>query len=331
MKLDKTQIGKIIHNVINYDLDENGALHFRRFQDSQLASYENEAHHWVVRANASASVTFDFLTDSEYLALKFDLFPGSSKLMASFDLYIDGVFFEHTAFDNLDAKLISFALPEGQHRVTLYFPWTAETVVNEVHLSDGASIKEITKKRKVIFLGDSITQGYVTEFPSLSYVNQVANDTDSEVLNQGIGGYYFGANSIDESLASFNPDLIVIAYGTNDYSKHDSKEVFEASASTYIEKLTAIFPNTKMLAVLPIYRNDENHNARERYREYTLSDAREILAGIYGKYENIRILTETGIPRIPEVFVADFLHPNELGFSFMAKSIGKEISKWQNK
>jgi hypothetical protein len=99
-------------------------------------------------------------------------------------------------------------------------------------------------------------------------------------------------------------------------------------ASAYVEKLTSLFPDTKMVAVLPIFRNDEKNQAREKYRDYTLKDAREILTGIYEKYDNIHILKETGIPRIPDVFISDYLHPNELGFTFMAKAIGTEILKW---
>ncbi len=328
MRLGKAEIEKIIHNVLSYDYDDDGRLHFRRFTQSQREAYKEESYDWLVRANASASVTFDFVTDSEYIALKFDLYLGSSQNWANFDLYVDGIYCEHKRFENLSAKLISFPLPEGEHRITLYFPWTAETVVNEVHLSDGASIREVQKKAKAIVFGDSITQGYVTEYTSLTYANQVAREAHIELINQGIGGYYFGINSIDESLVSYNPDFIMIAYGTNDYSRYDARQEFEMYVPKYIEKLTSLFPNTKMLAILPIYRNDENNQKREKYRDYTLNDAREILLSIYEKYDNIHVLRETGIPRIPEVFVSDYLHPNELGFTFMAKAIGKEILKW---
>lgn len=328
MRLGKAEIEKIIHNVLSYDYDDDGRLHFRRFTQSQREAYKEESYDWLVRANASASVTFDFVTDSEYIALKFDLYLGSSQNWANFDLYVDGIYCEHKKSENLSAKLISFSLPEGEHRITLYFPWTAETVVNEVHLSDGASIREVQKKAKAIVFGDSITQGYVTEYTSLTYANQVARETDIELVNQGIGGYYFGIASIDESLVSYNPDFIMIAYGTNDYSRYDTRQEFEKYVPKYIEKLTSLFPNTKMLAILPIYRNDENNQTREKYRNYTLNNAREILLSIYEKYDNIYVLRETGIPRVPEVFVSDYLHPNELGFTFMAKAIGKEILKW---
>ena len=327
MKLDRTQINKIIHNVISYDYDENGYLHFHRFTPTQFEVYKSESEGREIRARASASVAFDFITDAEYIAIRFILYPGSSRICAGFDLYVDGIFHQHKFYEDLNAKMLSFALPEGEHRVTVYFPWCAETVVKEVHITDGASIKEIPNRKKVIFLGDSITQGVFTEYPSLTYVNQVAAENDIEIINQGIGGYRFNAFSIDDSLTSYHPDAIVLAYGTNDYSQYDDKQDFIINATEYIEKITDLFPQTKILAILPIYRNDGGNQTRERYRDYTLEDARRILENIYGKYENISILKETGIPRIPDVFMSDYLHPTELGFTFMAKTIGKELKK----
>ena len=328
MKLQKEDIEKIIHNTLSYGIADNGEVHFKRFTEPQLSAYKEQSEDWYIRANASASVTFDFITDSSYIALKFDLFPGSSRKWAGFDLYIDGVFHKHKKFDGLDSKLVSFSLPRGEHRVTLYFPWSAKTVVNEIHLSDNAKINPVTKKAKALFLGDSITQGYDTGYPSLSYVNAVAQELNIEAVNQGVGGYYFGIDSIDESLTEYAPDFISVAYGTNDYSRYETANEYERNASAYVEKLVALFPDTKILAILPIYRNDENNNAREKYRNYTLNDARNILTGIYEKYSNVHVLKETNIPHIPQVFVSDYLHPNELGFSFMAKTIIKEILKW---
>lgn len=78
---------------------------------------------------------------------------------------------------------------------------------------------------------------------------------------------------------------------------------------------------TKIVALLPIYRNDGNHQTREIFREYSFEDARNILLETYAGYKNITVVKETKIPHIPEVFASDYLHPNELGFQYMAKAI----------
>lgn len=325
MKLTNTQLSTLVHNSVSHHFDENGRLHLRRFTESQLNTYHQEDPHWVVRANASASVTFDFITDSDYVVLKFDLQPGSSQLWGSLDLYVDGVFTKSRYMADLGVKLAGFELPAGEHRVTLYFPWSMQIAINEVLLSDGASLQPVHKKRKILSFGDSITQGYISKYASLSYVNQMARALDAEVVNQGIGGYYFNEKTIDSSLTAFQPDLITVAYGTNDYSRYDSRKDFEAYTGAYIRKLEALFPNTTIVGILPIYRNDQNHLSRKLYREYSLDDARAILRGYYESCANGHVVEQTGIPHLSDVYASDFLHPNELGFTFMAQGIVRKL------
>lgn len=322
MLLDQSQIKEIVHNVLSIDYFGENGIRFNRFTDSQIKGYEEG---YISRARSSAGVIFDFITDSDYIALKISLFEGSAHKWSTFDLYVDGIFTEYKRFEDYGDKSLSFILPNGKHRVTLYFPWSAETVLNQVYLSDGASIEKIKKSKKIIVMGDSITQGYISEYSSLIYTNQISHTTDYEVINQGVGGYYFGRNTIDTSLLASNPDLIVLAYGTNDYSIYETIEEFYRNVSEYIKKLTRLFEDKTILAVLPIFRNDENNKTRQLYRKYSLDDARNVLLQVYAEYENITVLSETGIPHIADVFAKDFLHPNQLGFTFVANSITNKI------
>ena len=326
MKLDQLNLSKIIHNVVSYSFDARGSLHFSRFSQNQQDTYEKESQDWAMKTRSSASVTFDFITDSDYIALKFNLYPGSSQKYGSIDLYVDGVFHASRVAEDLSISLAGFPLPEGKHRVTVYFPWSAETVVNEVHLSEGAIVVPVEKRCKLLCFGDSITQGYISKFTSLSYVNQTARALNAEVVNQGIGGYVFNETTIDESIVSCKPDIITVAYGTNDYSRYETAEDYKTHTGRYIQKLGKLFPNTPIVGIIPIYRNDENHRARKLYRTYSLDDARNILKAHYKALPNGHVVEETGIPHLPEAYAADFLHPNEFGFTLMAQAV---ISKLQ--
>lgn len=327
MKLNTSQLGKIIHNVLSYSFDENGKLHFHRFSQEQREIYALESQDWAMKTQSSASVTLDFVTDSDFIALKFDLYPGSSQKWGSIDLYVDGVFYANRYADDLSIKLAGFRLPEGQHRVTVYFPWSAQSVVSEVHLSDGASIIPVEKDLKLLCFGDSITQGYTSKYTSLSYVNQVSRALDAEVVNQGIGGYYFNETTIDESILSCKPDIITVAYGTNDYSRYETAEEYALNTGKYIQKLASLFPDTKIVGILPIYRNDQNYQVRKLYRSYSLEDARQILRQQYEALPNGYVLEETGIPHIPQVYAPDFLHPNEFGFSLMSQGVIRKLKE----
>lgn len=325
MKLDRDQLSKIIHNVVSYSFDDKGDLHFCRFSQKQQDTYARQSEDWELKTRASASVTMDFLTDSDYVALEFDLYPGSSQRYGSIDLYVDNVFYASRAIENFSVKLAGFQLPAGEHRVTVYLPWSAETVVNKVELSEGASVLPVTKSCKLMCFGDSITQGYISQFTSLSYVNQVARALNAEVVNQGIGGYTFNEATLDESILPCKPDIITVAYGTNDYSRNETPEAYAERSGAYIQKLAKLFPDTPILGILPIYRNDQNHNARKLFRTYSLNDAREILRNHYAALPNGYVLEETGIPHLSQAYAADFLHPNDFGFSLMSPEIVRKL------
>lgn len=327
MKLDPSQMGAIIHNVLSYDIDDNGSLYFHRFTGQQKDTYAAQSQDWAMKTQASASVSFEFITDSEFLTLKFDLYPGSSQKWGSIDLYVDGVFHDSRCAEDLSIKLAGFALPQGEHRVTVYFPWSACTVVNEVHLSDGAKVIPVEKKLKMLCLGDSITQGYLSKYASLSYVNQTARALNAEVVNQGIGGYYFNEATIDTSICSYQPDIITVAYGTNDYSRYETARDYAQQAEKYIQKLAALFPDAKIVGILPIYRNDKNHQVRKLYRSYSLDEARQLLRDMYLALPNGYVIEETGIAHIPQAYGADYLHPNEFGFSLMSQGVIRKLQE----
>ena len=327
MKLNAQQLSRIIHNVLSYSFDEKGSLHFHRFSEKQRESYASQSPNWEMKTKSSASATFDFVTDSDFIALKFDLYPGSSQKWGSVDLYVDGVFHANRYGDDLSITMAGFSLPEGEHRVTVYFPWSAQTVVNEVQLSDGASIISVEKNLKLLCFGDSITQGYTSKYTSLSYVNQTARALNAEVVNQGIGGYYFNETTIDESILSYKPDIITVAYGTNDYSLYETAPEYAEHSGKYIQKLAKLFPETKILGILPIYRNDPNYQVRKLYRSYNMDDVRQILKNQYAALPNGYVLEQTGMPHIPQAYAPDFLHPNELGFSVMSQGVIRKIQQ----
>ena len=321
MKLDATQLSKIVHNVVSFSFDEKGLLHFHRFSEKQRETYARESQDWAMKTRSSASATLDFITNSNYITLKFNLYPGSSQRYGSIDLYVDGVFHNSRVAEDLSISLAGFPLPEGEHRITVYFPWSAETVVHEVRLSEGATVIPVEKSCKLLCFGDSITQGYISQFTSLSYVNQTARALNAEVVNQGIGGYVFNEATIDESIVSYQPNIITVAYGTNDYSRYETAQDYAEHTGRYIQKLGQLFPDTPIVGILPLYRNDENHKARKLYRTYSLDDARKILRDHYLALPNGHVVEETGIPHLPQFFAADYLHPNALGFTIMTQAI----------
>lgn len=327
MKLNNEQIKSITHGVL--DLNKDGIV-FNRFLKEQYKAFEDEYVEWLIRAKSSAGVSFDFITDSDYFAMRYIFDKGSSKDFGCFDIYIDRVMVNHKHFDITD-EYLGFEIPKGEHRVTIYFPWTFETKLNEVYLSDNSIIKEVTHDRKILAIGDSITQGYISEYPSLSYASIVGFDLDVELVNQGIGGYYFNPDSLTDNLNKFNFDLVTLAYGTNDYVRCECKYEFIEHAKSYIDKLLGIFEKDRILAILPIYRadNDYHNEVRNLYKEYKFEESISILKSIYDQY-GIQYIEEVGIPHLNEFYAPDGTHPNEFGFQIYGKNVSNRIKKLLN-
>ena len=67
---------------------------------------------------------------------------------------------------------LSFDLPEGKKQVTIYLPADATIVLRNFEINDTYEIVE--KKEKVLWMGDSITQGFGPLRSAHTYVS-VAN------------------------------------------------------------------------------------------------------------------------------------------------------------
>ena len=88
-----------------------------------------------------------------------------------------------------------------------------------------------------------------------------------------------------------------------------------------------MFPGTPILGILPLYRNDQKYLDNRARRDYVLEDVRDILRRLYTEIPNGHLLEETGIPHIPDAYAPDFLHPNDLGFTLMTRSVTQKLQQ----
>ncbi len=306
--------------------EEDGTLRLCRFTDRQLA-YFDETLNYVEKpkkSRASAGMQIDFWTDSEKLRMEFACFIGSSQSICYVDVYVDGVMRVHDGYEQHGAQRFSVdvQLGEGRKRVTVYLPCLFGTSIVSAELDDGAEFTPAEKKEKFLFVGDSITQGYIALFPSLTYPNILCSEMDAECLNQGIGGAYFLAEDLDEDLP-YAPDRVFVAYGTNDWSRN--REV-AANADRYLQKLCAIYPEARIYVILPIWRGKLPE--KEKTTKQTFLQMQQGLRAVCEKYANVRVIDGLSlVPHETEFFVEDQLHPNDLGFTQYAKMLERAVRK----
>lgn len=337
--MKKTFEGKelipFLHNALRTEVNGQGELCVSRFTEFQLERYGEVGreldYDFMPRTRASSGVTLDFYTDSDTLALTYSWEAVTAAEGLSLDLLVDGVFYEH--FYKADARnqMAGFALPEGEHRVTLVFPWSCDFRLKSLTLGEGAKFRTLEeregKRLRILCLGDSITQGYYAERPAMTYASTVARNLNAECLNQSIGGFLFEERVLDPVLKDWDPDLILLAYGTNDYGFSTGLNDYRERAAKFLEKLNALFPNTKILGIMPIYRNDSNCFARVCMKDYSIPESHQALRELYANYPNVSVLEDDYYPHSPDFFAPDFLHPNDLGFQIYAGAVEKKIRK----
>ena len=330
MQVNTELLKKLLKGAVSVQ-NEDEWLCLYRFTEKQSNYYfEKTPDTLYLKTHTSAGVKLDFVTDADKISFDFRVRTTCGRTFYSFDLYVDGVFCDELYVMNLISKssgTVSFSLPEGAHRITIYFPNLMRTDVKNVIL-DGESFAEpVPSKMKILCLGDSITQGYDAYHSSLSYVNRISEALDAEILNQAIGAEVFDEKILDEELP-FDPDLITIAYGTNDWAVLESKEQFLTGAENFFKKIKNIYPDKKTVYISPIWRGDYQ-------RPFGTQDT--AVGGFEESVKALQILAKEnglfvvdGIPLTPhhsDFFADQFLHPNDLGFGFYAENLLRELKK----
>lgn len=322
------EIFPFIHGVLSCSVNENGLVVLNRFTEAQRRRYAETGAQkniaFIDRADASSGVTLEMDTDSSFIAFTPVMKP-SCRTFAAFDCYVDGVLHGHWFQEDITQVPVSFDLPEGMHRVQIFFPWSVIVMLDDVVVEQGASVQPVSKDGRFLVFGDSITQGYVTVHPSCGYVNLLGLELEKESVNQAVGGYWFDADTLDASLKDCDPDFLLVAYGTNDYSLMTSPESFTENCRAFTARLVELFPDKKILGILPIYRNDLKHIARSRMRDFKPEDGIRTIREIYEKYPNITILEDHFFPRHGDFLAPDLLHPNDLGNMFYANAVTRAV------
>ena len=330
MQLNDRSLISFVKGAI-YTSHEDGWTSFYRFTEAQSDYYfEKTPDTLYPKTRATAGMKLDIITDAKALSFDYRVFSASSRTFYSVDLYIDGIFCDELYVMNFIRKKsgsVSFTLPEGSHRITAYFPNLMRMDLKNVILEDASFADAATSKIKILCLGDSITQGYDAYHSSLSYVNRLSQTLDAEILNQAVGAEVFDEKILDEALP-FEPDLITVAYGTNDWAILESKEVFLDGAERFFKKIKSIYPDKPIVYISPIWRGDYQ-------KPFGTQDT--AVGGFEESVKELQILAkENGLsvidgspltPHHSDFFADQILHPNDLGFGFYAENLLRELKK----
>lgn len=302
---------------VAYMEEKEDGIHFHRFTKAQEQGYEGSEFH--PKQYATAGVCLHFQTDSKKLYMKVLTSKGSSRNFFAHDILVDGQLIGslcnktencYGEFEN------EFELGDGIKEVSIHFPWSVCSVLKELSIDDDSFIVPVKKDKKIIVFGDSISQGYDAIHPMNRYATNLANILKAEEINKAIGGEVFCpwlAELKDDEI----PDYISVAYGTNHWHR-SSPEEFRAACELFYGNLVANYPETKILALTPIWRKDHtDHTSFESFEQIG-----EIISDVVRKYQNVVCITGRNfIPEDESLFSDLYLHPNDMGFEHYSEGL----------
>lgn len=187
---------------------------------------------------------------------------------------------------------------------------------------DEENAKDKTK-RKIVFLGDSITAGYGLEkseaYPALIAELAKKQGLDWTCVNAGLSGDTTNGGVRRSKLLVKRPlDLIIVALGGNDGLRGISPDVTEKNLLAIIDSVRTAQPKAKIiLAGIEV-----PENMGTEYQEAFLATFQEVTKKTKVNFYPSLI---DGIAGDPTYNQADEIHPNQEGQKVIAKKLFKKI------
>ena len=334
MKLTHEQIKSITVGAAYIELVDDKTV-FHRFTKEQEELYKTVKKEFYNKAFSNSCIRLEFETDSSSLFIKSHMTQRSSRTYYSHDIFVDGILCGRLwgKFDEIP-EAVKSGIAAGQFNlgekgktktVCIHLPWSYSSDIIEFSLDYGATLTPLKRSRKIMFYGDSITQGYNAVYTSNTYATKVAMNLDAEARNKGIGAEVFRPALAELKDEGFTPDIITVAYGTNDWAGGVSKELFEERSDKFFGALASNYPNAKIFAIAPIWRADwQNLHAIGEF-----FNIRAQFAKIAEKYPSVTLIDGFDfLPHDPELYNDKFLHPHDGGFAYYAEGLTKALEQY---
>jgi lysophospholipase L1-like esterase len=194
------------------------------------------------------------------------------------------------------------------------------------HASMNKKVEELKEKAQVIFIGDSITQGWETEgkevwathYSKVNAVNLgISGDRTQHVLWRLENG----------NLKGLKPKAAVVMIGTNNSNGEDNTvEQIADGVRAIVKKLRETLPDTKVLLVAIFPRGENPNPQRGKVLQVNqiirkLADGQNVLWVDFGH----KFINEEG--EIPHDIMPDYLHLSPKGYEIWADSLARPLNR----
>ena len=277
------------------------------------------------RATCPAGITLTLRTNSPWIEIDVATSTGSRDYGYA-DLWSNGRFTGTlgisenggTIAGRMDTAWTSPGDPQ-ERALTLYLPHSRTTVIRSVSVAEGASLSHAPSRPVLLAFGDSITQGMDSRHPSLTYIATAARRCGMALHNGAVGGHYFDATSLPEAPAA-GPEIIVVAYGVNDWAGGRPVE----AAEPFLARVRELYPEVPALVLSPLWhKRGDTSDAPADWM--LLSDYRARLITIVNSFHKMTAVD--GISLLPphSGLLPDGLHPDSAGHIVCGETLAREI------
>ena len=316
MKISNEELTSIFFGGYNFSETEDGYLASYQYTKEQMDYLETASEFWFVRSKAGNAKTLEFKTEATAFSFEYKLLWQGS--LDSIEVMVDGIIEKIFRGDDLPEKgEIKCNLPAGEKNVVVYLVADAEIVIRNFCID--AQFERPQKGEKVLWMGDSITQGYGPFRSAHTYVSVANRLLNYEIINQGIGGFVYDKNIL-KKMDGYMPDKIIIALGTNQLKMEGNEQCVEE----YYERLRELYPDIPVLCVTALWRPDAGDDSElmEKLIEFNC-----IVEKVCAKYPNIKVVDGLKMISPMQDYFSDPIHPGTLGCEVFGRNLVEEIRK----
>ena len=313
MILTNKELQNFYFGAYSFEERDDGYLQAFQYTKEQMEYFKGAFDFWYDRCMATTAKTIEMKTDAQKISLEYKIIWKGSE--DSFELMVDGLITKSDYVKDVKEEgKLEWQLPAGMKNVVIYLPADATILIRNFEIDSKA--ERPVKNEKVLWLGDSITQGFGPLRSAQTYVSVANRLLNYDIINQGIGGYVYDKKSLLK-MPDYTPDKIIVALGTNQYGSETMKDVEE-----YYETLMKIYGNEiPVLCISPLWRGDKPEDSAifQRFCDNVKK--------IAGSYKNVKVVDGFKlVPHLSEYYL-DNLHPNCLGTETYGRNLVEEIRR----
>jgi len=309
-RLTNEQLQTIYFGALYFEETQDGYLKSFQYTKEQMDYFEKVSEFWFERCSAGSAKTLEFCTEATQFSFDYKIIWIGSE--DSVELAVDGLVSQVFYIKDIEKEgRFTFEMSEGKKDVIVYLPADATILIRNFEIN--GEVTPAKKGEKVLWMGDSITQGYGPLRSAHTYVSVANRLLNYDILNQGIGGYVYDKKVLVK-MGDYQPDKIIISMGTNQFCSPTMQDVEE-----YYKRLKEVYGETPVLCITPIWRGDVPGGEPVLVR--FCQNVKKICEG----YSNITVVDGFKlVPHLSEYFL-DNLHPNELGSEIYGRNLALAI------